>query len=104
MLSSSWWLGSLPALPAYVSNFKDLSSRDSVPAALIPVALILDGTVMLDRFAAEESARFSKDPYWLDDAPRGTASVSPIMTGILATPFYALPVIRPQLRGASSSQ
>jgi hypothetical protein len=83
----------------YMSNFRDLSSQDSVPAALIPVALFLDGTVMLDRFAEEERTRFSKTPYWLVETPSGTASRFPIMTGVLATPFYALPVIRHQLQG-----
>src|SRR5436190_1829409 len=82
----------------YMSNFRDLSSRDSVPAALIPVTLILDGTVMLDRFAEAERTS-SKTPYWLVGTPSGTASRFPIMTGVLATPFYALPVIRHQLRG-----
>ena len=57
----------------YLSNFRDLSSRDSVPAALIPVTLILDGTVMLDRFAEEERTRFSRTPYWLVETPSSVA-------------------------------
>lgn len=94
-LAALWVVASFAV---YVSNFRDLSSQDSVAAALIPVTVILDGTVMLDRFAAEERARFST-PYWLVETPSGTASLFPIMTGLLATPFYALPVIRHERRG-----
>jgi hypothetical protein len=71
-----------------------LGSGDSVPAALIPVTLALDGTVMLNRFADEEFRRFSRLPYWLIQTPRGTASFFPIATGVLATPILAVLILR----------
>jgi hypothetical protein len=89
----------LVSFAIYVSNLRVLTAGDSVPASLIPVTLILDGTVMMDRFAEEERQRFSGLPYWLVETPRGTASLFPIMTGVLATPFYALPVLRDAWRG-----
>jgi hypothetical protein len=75
-----------------------LGSGDSVPASLIPVTLVLDGTVMLDRFADEESHRFSRLPYWLIQTPRGTASFFPIATGVLATPIVAVLVLQQEWR------
>lgn len=76
----------------YVTNHKALSSGDAVPASLIPVALILHGTVMLDDFADEEHRRFP-DGWWLVDTPHGTASAYPIAAGILATPILAVPIL-----------
>jgi hypothetical protein len=78
----------------YVSHRGGVSN-DSVPASLIPVTLVLDGTVLLDRFAAEEH-RASPAAYWLVETPRGTASYYPIATGVLATPILALPILLQQ--------
>src|SRR5262245_6115888 len=78
LVMAAWVVASFAV---YISNASDLSSGDTVSSALIPIALILDGTVMLDRFAEEERARFSKTPYWLVETPRGIASRYPVMTG-----------------------
>jgi hypothetical protein len=85
------------ALPflVYVANVRGGTSHDSDPASLIPITLLLDGTVLLDRFAAEERAG-PVPPYWLSQTPLGTASVYPIATGILATPVLALPILLQQ--------
>jgi hypothetical protein len=83
------WIGI--SFLVYMSNGLQLSVGDSTPAALIPVTLLLDGTVMLDRFDEEEHRRFPQ-PYWLIETPSGTASAYPIATGVLVTPILALPI------------
>jgi hypothetical protein len=87
-LTAVWLLASFSV---YISNGVNISSRDSVPASLIPITVLLDNTVMLDRFAEEEYRRFP-DHYWLIETPRGTASLFPIATGLLAVPIYIFPV------------
>jgi hypothetical protein len=84
-----WFLGSFSV---YMSNGRTIGSGDTVPASLIPITIILDGTVMLDRFNEEERRRFA-NPYWLLETPHGVASLFPITTGLLAVPIYALPVL-----------
>ncbi len=76
----------------YMSNGRVIGSGDTVPASLIPITTILDGTVMLDRFNEEEHRR-STNPYWLVETPHGATSLFPIATGLLAVPIYALPVL-----------
>ncbi|MFO1060255.1 MAG: hypothetical protein U1E53_25205 [Dongiaceae bacterium] len=79
----------------YAGNHKAAGGGDSVPAALIPVVLVLDETVLLDRFAAEEHRR-PVHPYWLVDTPHGTASFYPIATPLLVTPILAGPILLQQ--------
>ncbi|MFO1059964.1 MAG: hypothetical protein U1E53_23735 [Dongiaceae bacterium] len=79
------------ALAAYGSNGRTLYTGDSIATALIPVAVLLDGTVMLDRFAAEELAR--PVHYWIRQTPRGVASFYPAAMGVVATPFMAGPIL-----------
>jgi hypothetical protein len=100
-LALGLWL--VASFAIYLSNGRTVASGDSVPAALIPVTLILDGTAMLDRFAEEERQRFSRLPYWLVETPRGTASLFPIMTGVIATPLYLVPVLWHELAGGLSA-
>ena len=81
------------ALAVYLSNGRTISSGDTVPAALMPIALLLDGTVTFDRFAAEEDRRWSGNAYFFRPSPHGVVSFYPVATGLLATPVYALPVL-----------
>jgi len=74
------------------ANGRTIASGDTVPASLMPVVVLLDGTVMLDRFAEEEHRRFPR-PYWLQQTRFGTASRYPLATGVLAIPIYAVPVL-----------
>lgn len=85
------------AFLVYLANEHGGGWGDSVPAALIPVTVLLDGTVLLDRFAAEEHARNPR-PYWLVETPAGTASFYPVATGILALPILAVPILRQEWR------
>ena len=74
------------------ANGRTSGSGDTVPASLEPVVVMLDGTVMLDRFAEEEHRRFSR-PYWLQQTRFGLTSGYPLATGILSIPIYAVPVL-----------
>jgi hypothetical protein len=93
-IALSFWF--LLSFLVYVENHRAGPAGDSVPAALIPVALVLDGTIFLDRFDAEEHRRWK--PYWLVATPHGTASIYPIATPLLATPILALPILLQQWR------
>jgi hypothetical protein len=74
------------------ANGRTIGSGDTVPASLVPVVVLLDGTVMLDRFTEEEHRRFAR-PYWLQQTRFGTTSGYPLATGILSIPIYAAPVL-----------
>lgn len=76
----------------YTSNGKTLSMGDSVPARLLPVALLLDGTPMLDRFAPALDVGTPR-AYFVRRTPYGLASFYPITTGLLATPIVAPAVL-----------
>jgi len=78
----------LACVAVYAGNGKTLSTGDSVPAGLIPIALVLDGTPMLDRFRPA-LPRGGPTPYYLEETPRGLASWYPPATGLLATPIVA---------------
>jgi len=81
----------LATVLVYTWNDRHLGSGDTVPAALIPLSVLLDGTVMLDRFAAGEARRLPPHPYYLVQTPRGVASFYLIATGVLAIPILAAP-------------
>jgi len=78
----------LVCVAAYASNGKTLNMGDSVPARLIPVALLLDGTPMLDRFG-EALGAGTRQAYFVRQTPYGLASFYPIATGLVATPIVA---------------
>jgi hypothetical protein len=79
-------------LVVYASNGKTLNMGDSVPARLMPVALLLDHTPMLDRFADALHAG-TPPAYYVRFTPYGLASFYPIATGVLATPIVAPAVL-----------
>jgi hypothetical protein len=88
----------LVSLTVYLSNGRSIGSGDTVPAALMPIAVLLDASVTLDRFAPELEARWSGKIYFLRPTSHGVASFYPVATGLLAIPVYALPVLVKQLR------
>lgn len=79
-------------LVVYASNGETLNMGDSVPARLMPVALLLDHTPMLDRFAGVLQAG-TPGAYYVRFTPYGLASFYPIATGVLATPIVAPAVL-----------
>ena len=88
----------LGALVAYLSNGHSIRSGDTAPTSLLPIAVLLDGSLRLDRFAAEEARRWSSDAYFLVPTARGVVSFYPVATGLLALPVYTLPVLLAERR------
>jgi hypothetical protein len=86
------------SLIAYLSNGHSIRSGDTAGVGMLPIAVLLDGTLTLDRFAAEEQRRWSGHAYFLLPTRRGVASFYPVATGLLAIPVYALPVLVKQRR------
>jgi hypothetical protein len=76
----------------YHSNLRPIASGDSLPAALIPFSILLDGSITLDRFGSyldehvgyEASVIRKKAGHWY--------SGYPIAGPVLATPLY-LPAV-----------
>lgn len=93
----------LACVAVYASNGKTLNMGDSVPARLLPVALLLDHTPMLDRFA-EVLDVGSPRAYFVRQTPYGVASYYPIATGLVATPIVAPAVLWIQWREAPSPE
>ena len=49
----------LASLVVYLSNGHSIRSGDTVPAGLLPIAVLIDGTLTLDSFAPELKVRWS---------------------------------------------
>lgn len=79
------------AFIAYVGNLRTIVMGDSEPAAMLPIVLLTRHTTHFDSF--EEYYR--KDPfgYAFRHTGHGYVAGYPLMTGIIATPFYAIPVL-----------
>ena len=86
------------SLVVYLSNGHSIRSGDTVPAGLLPIAVLLDRTVTLDRFAGELHSRWSGDDYFLVRTGRGVVSFYPVATGLMAIPIYLVPVLVEQGR------
>lgn len=77
----------------YLANGRTIGTGDSFATRVIPLAILTKGTVYLDDF--RQAAREDQEPsYWLQDTIDGhRASLFPIVTAVLATPFYIPAVI-----------
>ena len=77
----------LGSLAIYLSNVRIIDPVDSGPNALLPVALLTEGSLTFDAFA-----RSSPLPPQFVATPHGIVSYYPIATGLMAVPIYAIPV------------
>ncbi|HEX8693085.1 MAG TPA: hypothetical protein VF746_11735 [Longimicrobium sp.] len=105
-VSASPWPASLflflLGVGAYCANHRLIAANDSRPAQLIPFSILLDRTVTLDRFYAEETGgaagleRMPADArmryYHLTPARGRLYSTYPIALPVLVTPLY-VPVV-----------
>jgi hypothetical protein len=73
----------------YHANLRPVDSGDTLPASLIPFAILLDHTVALDRFAPWLKAHVWFAPSVLHASHGHYFSFYPIGTPLLACPFYA---------------
>jgi hypothetical protein len=85
----------------YLSNDRVIGQIDSVPSSLLPVALLVDGTLTFDKFA--EALGGGDQPNGFRRTNHGLVSWYPIATGILAVPFYG-PVVAVKALVASPSR
>jgi hypothetical protein len=76
----------------YLSNFRTIGAGDTLPASLLPIVLLTEGSAYFDSYAPH----YEKDgrlPYYFYRSHKRTVSSYPIATGLLATPIYAIPVL-----------
>lgn len=75
----------------YHSNLRPVASGDSLPASLIPLSIVLDGSIALDRFGPYVSEHVWYSSAVLHKTGRHWYSAYPIAGPALATPLY-LPI------------
>src|SRR5260370_25884960 len=91
------------ALIIYNSNLRPIPSTDTVPASLLPVALMLGDGLHLDRFDAvyaERSKAFG-GAYFLHHSRGHVWSSYPIGTPVFLAPFYTPILLIPNLNSWS---
>lgn len=93
------WLG------VYKTNINSLAiqSEDTIPALFLPISIIKDGNLYLDKFYPMMLARYPHPddkkqllglvPFYLRVAGSHYVSAFPIITALLAVPVYLLPVL-----------
>jgi hypothetical protein len=77
-------------LSLFLSNGRVIGQTDSIPASLLPVALLVGGSVTYDGII--EGLGRGEAPDGFVKTTHGLVSAYPIMTGLMALPIYA-PVI-----------
>ena len=98
-LAGAEWLGrrraslvaACLALALFVSNARRIGSGDTVPATLLPYALVRHGTLALDLVLPVHESR----PYWVSPGGGRLWSEYPVASGLLALPVYLPAVLGP---------
>jgi hypothetical protein len=76
----------------YLSNFRTIGSGDTVPASLLPIVLLTEGSIYFDSYAQHYEK--NGDPaYFFHHTGGRTVSSYPLATGFLAAPIYTIPVL-----------
>jgi hypothetical protein len=75
----------------YNVNLREISSQDTIPTRLLPVALIQHHTLTLDPFFRDHRPG-EPLPYWVHQVRGHYVSAVPILPALMAVPVYALPV------------
>jgi hypothetical protein len=78
-------------LAVYNVNLRQVSSQDTIPARILPVAIVLDRTLTLDRFFRDQPAG-QPLPYWVQRVGDHYVSSYPLPPPLLAVPVYAGPI------------
>ncbi|MGH9660107.1 MAG: hypothetical protein ACRD96_16280, partial [Bryobacteraceae bacterium] len=66
-----------------------VASWDSLPAALIPLSVVLDGSITLDRFVPALSEGLGVPPYYVIEKDSHFYSIYPVAQPVLLSPLYA---------------
>lgn len=78
-------------LVLYNANLREISSADTIPNRLLPLALLREGRPYLDRFTKRPAE--PEGFYWMQQARGHYVSSYPIVPAVMAVPVYALPVL-----------
>ena len=81
----------LVAFAIYNANFRVIHTGDSVPARLLPFALLRDHTLKLDGWVKPYLNADGKPVYYLAESGGHQMSVYPIVLPLLITPLYVAP-------------
>jgi hypothetical protein len=81
----------LLVLLVYNANLREVSSQDTMPARLLPVALIQEGSLTLDMFFRDHPPG-APLPYWVQRANGHYVSGYPLLPALLALPVYLVPI------------
>src|SRR5262249_29151485 len=76
----------------YNANLREVSSQDTIPARILPVALVRERTLALDMFFHDWPSG-TPLPYWVQRVNGHYLSSYPLLPGLLAVPVYAMPVV-----------
>lgn len=77
---------------AYNANLREISSQDTIPTRLLPVAIILDQRLDLDRYFRDRPDD-APLPYWIQRVGGHYRSSYPVLPALLAVPIYLGPVL-----------
>ena len=88
----------LGAFLVYNLNLRPIPSGDTAPAALLPLAVWLDGTITLDRYAPWLAGRYPEGAYFFTEKDGRHYSAYPIVQPLLLLPLYSPLVLAPGLR------
>src|SRR6266566_649798 len=89
----------LAASIVYQSNLRPVAAADSLPTALLPFSILLDGALHLDRFTPALRTGPSI-PYIFHEKDGHVYSTYPLSQPILLTPLY-IPIVAAILPAAS---
>ncbi|MGH7335151.1 MAG: hypothetical protein ACREKS_20885 [Candidatus Rokuibacteriota bacterium] len=89
---STAWLLLVGCLLVYNANWREISSADTVPTRLLPVGIVHENTLYLDRFVRHPLPGAQLFTYSVKRTRDHYVSAYPIVGALLAVPIYALPV------------
>ena len=78
----------LAAWTVYNLNCRPISSGDTAPAALLPILVVLDGTLTFDRYADGLSSLYDGHAFFLRERNGHAYSRYPIVVPLLISPAY----------------
>jgi hypothetical protein len=79
----------LASVLVYNANLREVSSADTIATRLVPVAVIQERSLALDRYYRGEPSL----PYWVQKVGEHYLSSYPVLPGLLAVPVYLLPIL-----------
>ena len=80
------------AFGVYCSNRRTMPTGDTIPAALTPIVLITHGTLAMDEYR-DYYLQHGVIPHFFITTRHGVLSSYPILTGLVLTPLYVVPVL-----------